>query len=237
MSRWLLSTSKEANPQPVLVLCHPHTKKCFFMFLWNLLCFSLCLLPLVLSLATTKTSLSPPSSHPPFRYSYRLIRFPLSLLFPRLNGPGFPSLSSQERCSSPLIILAPLSWTPSSISTSFSHWGAQNWAQWSRCGLTSAEQRVRILSLDLLAILCPMQPMLSLTFFAAWAHCWLMFNLVSTRTPTLFLPSCFSVGWPPACISTWIVSPEVQDFELPLDELHEVKLQTFLLYMQIRRFK
>lgn len=39
--------------QPVPVLRHPHSKNCFLTFRGKLLCFSLCLLPLVLSLSTT----------------------------------------------------------------------------------------------------------------------------------------------------------------------------------------
>ena len=51
-------------------------KKCFLMFRGNLLCFSLCPLPLVLSLGTTEKSLAPSSLHPPFRYLCTLIRSP-----------------------------------------------------------------------------------------------------------------------------------------------------------------
>lgn len=41
---------------PVSVLCHPQSKQVFFLILrWNVLCFSLCLLPLVL-LGTTEIS-------------------------------------------------------------------------------------------------------------------------------------------------------------------------------------
>ena len=43
-------------------------KKFFLMFSWNFLCFSLCPLPLVLSLGTTEKSLAPSSWHPPWRY-------------------------------------------------------------------------------------------------------------------------------------------------------------------------
>ena len=49
--------------QPVPVASHPHS-------------FSLCPLPLVLSLGTTEKSLAPSSLHPPFRYSYTLTRSP-----------------------------------------------------------------------------------------------------------------------------------------------------------------
>lgn len=74
------------------------------MFRWNLLCLSLCLLALVLSLDTTEKSLAL-YLHPPFRYLDTLLRsFFCSL--------GFLGLWSHERCSSPLIILVPLCWTP-----------------------------------------------------------------------------------------------------------------------------
>jgi len=39
------------------------------------------------------------------------------------------------------IISAALHWTLSSISMPLFYWGAQNWTQHSRCGLTSTEQR------------------------------------------------------------------------------------------------
>jgi len=42
-------------------------------------------------------------------------------------------------------------WTPHKFFGSMSalYWGAQNWTQHSRCGLTSVEQEGRIISLDL----------------------------------------------------------------------------------------
>ncbi|XP_068775232.1 uncharacterized protein [Struthio camelus] len=54
-------------------------KKFFLVFSWNCVCFSLCPLPLVLSLGTTEKSLAPSSRHPPFRQFYTLRRLPLSL--------------------------------------------------------------------------------------------------------------------------------------------------------------
>lgn len=39
------------------------------------------------------------------------------------------------------------------------------------------------------------------------AHCWVKYNLVSTRTPSL-LPSCFSATWPPVCTTAWDYSPK-----------------------------
>lgn len=43
-------------------------KKCFLMFRRILLCFSLCPMPLVLSLGTSENSVAPSSLHCPFRY-------------------------------------------------------------------------------------------------------------------------------------------------------------------------
>lgn len=49
------------------------------------------------------------------------------------------SLSSDERCSRPLIILVVLRWTCSWSSMYLLYWEAQNWTQYSRWGLTRAE--------------------------------------------------------------------------------------------------
>jgi len=49
-------------------------KKFFLVFRWNFLCFSLCPLPLVLSLGTTEKSLAPSSRHPPSRYLSAFLR-------------------------------------------------------------------------------------------------------------------------------------------------------------------
>jgi len=56
------------------------------MFIKNVLCFSLCPLPLVMSVGITEKSLALFSSFPPIMYLYTLIRSPLlSLLFSRLQ--------------------------------------------------------------------------------------------------------------------------------------------------------
>lgn len=63
--------------QPEPVLGHPHRKKSLLRCSrGNLLTFSLCLLPLVISLNTTEKSLSPPSLHPLFRHFHILMRSP-----------------------------------------------------------------------------------------------------------------------------------------------------------------
>ena len=68
--------------------------------------------------------------HPPCRCLYTLVRSPWAF-----STPGW-------RLS--------LRWTLSSMSMSVSYWGAQHWTQSSRCGLTSAEPRGRMPSLNLL---------------------------------------------------------------------------------------
>ena len=66
------------------------------------------------------------------------------------------------------------------------YWEVQNWTQYSSCGLTSAEQRGKISSIDLLPVLCLMQLRIPFAAFAARSYSWLMFNLVSTRTSRPF---------------------------------------------------
>lgn len=64
-----------------------------------------------------------------------------------------------------------LCWTLSKMSTSLLYWGIQNWMQYSRCGLTSAEEMKRTFSLYLLEILGLMQPKIPFNFLAARVHC------------------------------------------------------------------
>jgi len=68
--------------------------------------FQLYSLLLSLSLDTTESERSlAPSSFPPIRCLYTLIRSPLRLLFSKLKSSSSLSLSSYKRCSSPLTIL------------------------------------------------------------------------------------------------------------------------------------
>ena len=121
--------------QPVPVLGHPHSKKCFLIFRGNIPCFSLCSLPLDLSLGTTEKSLALSSLHLPFSYLYMLTRSPWA--FSPLGWTVTAlSPSSQERCSRPLIIFMALCGTLSNMFMSLLYWGAQIWTQRSRWGLT-----------------------------------------------------------------------------------------------------
>lgn len=93
--------------QSMPVYGHPLSEN-VFPDVQSFLCFSMCPLPLVLSLCSTEKSPAlsslrstgkspaPSSLHPPFRYSYTLIRHPStpSLCFSRLNSPSSHSFSS-----------------------------------------------------------------------------------------------------------------------------------------------
>jgi len=80
------------------------------------------------------------------------------------------------------------------MSMSLLYWGAQNWTQCSRSGLTSAEQRGRIPCLALLAALLLVQPRMAAVVCAARARCWLKFSLGSTSI--LGSPLCRAASQP-----------------------------------------
>jgi len=70
---------------------------------------------------------------------------------------------------------------------------------------------------------------ISLAFFAR-AHCWLLFNLMSTKTPAFF----WKAGWPfqldghqHGLVHGIFLSP-VWDFALSLSELHQIPVNLFL---------
>ena len=93
------------SEQPVPRFDHPHSRKVFCYFKWNFLDFSLCSLPLVLSLSAVEKSLAPSSySFPSDIYTHWQDPLPPSLFLLRLNNPSSLSLSSYNRCSSLFII-------------------------------------------------------------------------------------------------------------------------------------
>ena len=88
-------------------------------------------------------SLAPSSLPSLFRYFLTLMRSPCPS-----SSPGPSSLRlSYVRCSHFLVIFVVFCWSHSSISTYFSHQGADNWTWYSRCGLSSTEHMGRITSL------------------------------------------------------------------------------------------
>ena len=174
------------------VLGHPHNEKCFLMLRGNLLCFSLCPLPLVLLPGSTEKSLALSPLHPPQRYLYMLISYPIVLVSWTIASPDWavPAFSaSPHRRGAPVSSSSwPLWDSLCTISMSLLYWAAQKWTQDSRCGLTGAEERERITSLHF----CLMQWRIPFAFSAARADCWLMGNWVSTRTPRSFFAKVLS---------------------------------------------
>jgi len=67
-----------------------------------------------------------------------------------------------------LMVFVAHSWTPSGRSLTFLNWGAQNDTLYSRCGLSRAEKRGRITSLDLLVTLFLMHPSNLIKRFRSW---------------------------------------------------------------------
>ena len=96
------------------------------------------------------------------------MRSPLSLLYaeqaqlPQLLFIGEVLQFSDHLCSLPMDQLQQL--------CILLEMGPQAWTQYSRWGLTRAEQRGTIPSLSLLATPLPMQTRISLVFWAAGAH-------------------------------------------------------------------
>lgn len=106
------------------------------------------------------------------------------------------------------------------VATFLLHWGAQNWTQDSRCGLTRGEGKDHLLPAG-------NNPNASQGSCLCW-KCWLMFNLVSIRTPM-----CFSAKLLPSWTAPtvyWcrgLILP-TQNFALPFVGLREVPVSPFL---------
>lgn len=79
---------------------------------------------------------------------------PPSHLFCRLSSPSCVSLSSKERCISPLVIFVALCWDHSCLPMSLLYWGAWKWVQPCRC--VSPVLRGRITFLDLRQVRMPL---------------------------------------------------------------------------------
>lgn len=119
--------------------------QCFLMFGQNILCFILCPLPHVLALSTTEKSHA-------YLHSHAIV---ISLLHAKYSQVSQSFLIGKILQS---IILVALYWAFSNISKFLLYCGTLNQTQYSRCGLTSAEERGRITFIDLMAIFCLMQP-------------------------------------------------------------------------------
>lgn len=170
-------SSASGEPVPLLQCL----REAFPVFKGKFLCSSLCLWSLVLALGTTGQSLTPFAC---------LLPIPLFLgIYGHWDHPEPSLLQAEEsHLSQPLLIweslqslqhiCGPLLDSLQYIHATLGTWEAQNWTQYSKCGLTTLS-RGRIISLHLLVILCPGIP---LAYLATRAYYWLMFNLVSKRT-------------------------------------------------------
>ena len=76
---------------------------------------------------------------------------------------------------------------------SFLCWRLQSWMQDSRWGLTRAEQRNRITSLVLLAMLLLMQLRIQLAFWAVNVYCQVTLSFSSTGMSKYFFSGLFSI--------------------------------------------
>lgn len=117
---------------------------CFLLFRQSLLCLSMCPLPSDLAMDTTEMSLAP-SSFPPIKYLYTLLRRTWASSSPDCLIPL--SLSLHERGASSLITSVALCCVCSLQWAYILYWGAQSLVQL-QVWLTRAKQRGRITSLD-----------------------------------------------------------------------------------------
>ncbi|NXA57058.1 GOGB1 protein, partial [Nothocercus julius] len=152
----------------------------------------------------------------------------------------------QGECSRPLIILVALRWTLSSSSTSLLYWVAQHWTQFSSGGLSRAEHRGRIPSLDLLQTLFLMCPRTPLAFLATRAPCCLMVNLSSTMTPRSFSAELLSSRSVPSLSKQsdeengpsgfvgHLAAQKHKELSVLLMELHEAQEEIAFLKQQLK---
>lgn len=117
---------------------------------------------------------------------------PLRCFF-RLNKLCSLSLVSLLWYSSPLITQAVLLGAFSSLPIYFLCFKAADWTQNFRFGLTHTGQSWVTSSLNLPATFLVMQSHTWFIFISAWVHCWLMFNMMSTKNLGLLLQNCFLI--------------------------------------------
>jgi len=150
------------------------------------------------------------------------MRSPLSLLQAEMSQVSQPFLIHEMLQA--LMILVALHWTLCRSSLSFVNWGAQNWTQYSRYGLSRTKQRGRITSLRLLATLFLMHSI------GLLGHkCTLLAHgqpviCQNIQVHLLRLPPQVS----PQPVLHAVFPPQVQDSTLALVEVHQVPLRSTL---------
>ena len=108
-------------------------------------------------------------------YLYRLTKYPPEPSLSRLSNPR------SLRCSSPLIIFVAFCCICSNMSISIVYCGAQHWIQNPKCVSLSLSRGEGSPSLTCWQH-CLKQPRRLFTCFTAWVRCWLVVNMLSTRT-------------------------------------------------------
>lgn len=78
-----------------------------------------------------------------------------------------------------------------------------------------------------------MQLKIPLVFIARRTHCWLRFNLVSSRASSPLSAKLLQLGNPQHTLVRGVVLPQVQDLAFPLVEFHEVLVRPFLQPVKI----
>lgn len=163
---------------PVSLSDHSHCKEVFHIFKWIFLYFNVCL---VLSGKQWKDTGSMVFYYlNPFWYLHTLIRS-TEPSFLQVNKSNSLSLSLYDTSSILLIIFVTFHWTFSTMGMYFLCWGAQNWTQISRCGLTSASLERRNYF--------PWPTgyaWLLLAAFSVSAHCWFIVDILPSRSPGSF---------------------------------------------------
>ena len=134
------------HPPPLWATCFQClttiTLKNFFLISsLNLPYFSLKSFTLVLSQYILLKCLSPSLLMPCFKYWKTALRSTQSFLFSRVNSPSSLSLSSYGRCSNPRTFFVACLWTSSSRFMFLLYWGLRIWTQYSRWGLSWAEEQ------------------------------------------------------------------------------------------------
>lgn len=181
------------------------------MLKWSFLCFSVCLLPPVLSLDAIK-NLVLSAFLPPIRYLYTLIRYSLTLLFSRVNNSTSFSFFLYDRCFRPLIISVALYWACSAmfmslvlgspvLDTAFQAGSHQCWAEWKDHLPQPASNALPPRVLEAICLLHHKGTLL--------AH-------VQPECLDPFLQRGFQASWHPACTGVWGSSTLGAEFNIPL---------------------
>lgn len=154
-----------------------------------------------------------------------LVRYLKSCLFSRLNQCHFSSLSLWDKCFSPLSIFVALCWMCFNVSVAFLYFRNQKCTEYFRYGLTSTEQRQ---IMTFLAVLLLKHPRMVLAFLVVRQVAGSCLAGCSPWFPGPSQQSCFPASQFLAGIITAFIPAQVQDFQFPLAEFHQVVVDPFL---------